>query len=230
MISWLRKRRIKKELSRFEKLLTNKLGEYYPSMIDIHKNSKLQFFYFTDKPSGITLLYSINGDYFNRNKKKHNVNFKVDGLEIKRKAKNEYAKFSVTVTSDLIATIDIDDSKNFWKDYDTDQLKTDDLKRTELVFGNEDEKKLLKILKSVDETLKKKVEIEDTFEIELDDKKFFTLLDMEDGNYIGVNSKGQVFRLLHDSNEQARLINGSVKDFLTTFSGDKNDLAKYFEE
>jgi hypothetical protein len=111
-----------------------------------------------------------------------------------------------------------------------DQLRANNLRRTELVFENEDIEKLLKILKNVDEGLKSKLEIEDTFEIELGDKKFLTMLDMEDGNYVGVNSKGQVFRLLHDSYEQARLINKSVKEFLTTYSGDKNDLNKYFEE
>jgi hypothetical protein len=230
MIGWLKKRRTKKELSRFEKILTAKLGEYYPTMIDIHKNSKLEVFYFKDKPSGITLLHSINGDYLNRNKKKHNVNFRVDGLEIKRKDKNDFVKLPVTVTSDLIGTIEMEDPQNFWKNFDMDQLRANNLRRTELVFENEDIEKLLKILKNVDEGLKSKLEIEDTFEIELGDKKFLTMLDMEDGNYVGVNSKGQVFRLLHDSYEQARLINKSVKEFLTTYSGDKNDLNKYFEE
>ena len=63
----------------------------------------------------------------------------------------------------------------------------------------------------------------------MDGKRYYTILDMGDGNYIGVNSRGQVYRLHHDSDEQAKVINKSIKDFLTNYSGDKRDFDKLFD-
>jgi hypothetical protein len=229
MINWFKKRRTKKEIEKFEKVLSDKLGDIFPTMKELRENSKLQFFSYSEKPIGIRLAYSMNGPYFERHGKKHRVNFKVDGLEIKRKKSIEFVKLPVTVTHNLIGTIEIDNPSDIWKDYDLTDIRVQGIKRTELEFDNEDEKKLKKILKGIDEELKRKIEVDDTFEIELDGKRYYTILDMEDGNYIGVNSRGQVYRLHHDSEEQAKLINKSITDFLTNYSGVKKDFEKLFD-
>jgi hypothetical protein len=215
MINWFKKRRTKKEIEKFEKILSNRLGDIFPTMKELRENSKLMFFNYSVKPTGISFVYAMNGPYIERHGKKHRVNFKVDGLEIKKKESSEFVGLPVTVTHDLIGTIEIDNPSDIWKNYDLTDIKVGEIKRTEFEFVNEDEKKLKKILKGIDEELKRKIEIEDTFEIELDGKRYYTILDMEDGNYIGVNSRGQVYRLHHDSEEQAKLINKSIKDFLT---------------
>lgn len=229
MINWFKKRRTKKEIWKFERVLSDKLGDIFPTMKDLRENSKLMFFNYPDKPIGISFVYAMNGPYLDRHGKKHRVNFKVDGLEIKKKESNEFVKLPITVTHDLIGTVEIDNPCDFWKNYDISEIKVREIKRTELKFTNGDEQKLKKILKGIDEELKKKIETDDTFEIELDGKRYYTILDMEDGNYIGVNSRGQVYRLLHDSDEQAKLINKSIKDFLTNYSGDKKDFEKLFD-
>ena len=229
MINWLKNQRTKKEVERLEKTLLDKLSSHYPSMNEIYNNSKLQSFAFSKQPPGITLQHSITADYYDKNKKKHG-NFKIDGFEIKKRSTNEFVKLTLTVTTDLIQTIEIDGPENFWKNYEIDQVKADKLQRTELILKNEDADKLMRVLKNIGKALKDKIEIDDTFEIKLEDKTFYTILDMEDGNYIGVNSKGEVFRLLHDSYEQAVMINKSISSFLITYSGNKDDLIKHFED
>ena len=229
MINWFRKRRTKKEIEKFERALSDKLGDIFPTMKELRENSKLQFFKYSDKPIGISFPYSINGTYYERHGKKHRVNSKVDGLEIRNKRSNEFVKLPVTVIHDLIGTIEIDSPSDIWKNYDLTDIRVQEIKRIELEFANEDEKKLKKILKGIDQELTKKIEVDDTFEIELGGKRYYTILDMEDGNYISVNSRGQVYRLHHDSDEQAKLINKSIEDFLTNFSGDKRDFEKLFD-
>ena len=229
MINWFRKRRTKKEIEKFEKVLSDTLGEIFPTMKELRKNSKLIFFSYSENPTGISFVYAMNGPYHDRHGKKHRVNFKVDGLEIKKKNSNEFVRLPITVTHDLIGTVEIDKPSDIWKNYDLTDIKVNEVNRTELKFTNEDEKKLKKILKAIDEDLKKKIGVDDTFEIELDGKRYYTILDMEDGNYIAVNSRGQVYRLHHDSDVQAILINKSIKDFLTNYSGDKKDFEKLFD-
>jgi hypothetical protein len=229
MINWFKNRKAKKEIEKFEKILSGKLGDIYPSMKELRNNSKLLFHSISKEPVGINLTYSMNPDYYERHGKKHRVNFKVDGFEIKRKGDNKFVGLSIIVTHDLIGTIQIDNPIDFWNHYDFDQLKIKNPVRTDLEFSNEDEKKLKKILKNIEESLISKIEIDNTFEIELDSKKYDTILDMEEGNYIGVNGKGQVFRLSHDSDEQVKMIEKSVAIFLTNYSGNKKDLVNFFD-
>ena len=157
MINWFKKRRTKKEIEKFERVLSDKLGEIFPTMKDLRENSKLMFFNYPDKPTGSSFVYAMNGPYHDRHGKKHRVNFKVDGLEIKKKESNEFIRLPITVTHDLIGTVEIDNPSDIWKNYDLTDIKVRELKRTELEFVNEDEKKLKKILKDIDEELKAKL-------------------------------------------------------------------------
>jgi hypothetical protein len=68
------------------------------------------------------------------------------------------------------------------------------------------------------------LELTYTFEIELDGKLFYTILDMEDGNYIAVDKKGNVYRLIHDHEEIVKLIATKPIDFFNIYTGQKSKL------
>lgn len=230
MIDWFTKRKRKREIEKLERLLVDKLSPFQPNMADIYKEAKLSTILTVTNPkSFIQLLHTINGPYYEKNRTKHKDYYVLNGVEIKRKNSNEFVEVPIEVNWDLVSRIDIDKPNDFWKYYETKTLRLSNLRRTDIQVSNEDEEKLKKILKTVDSEQIKKLEVEDTFEIELDDKKFYTIINMDDGNYIAVNSKRQVFRLNHDSNDQVRLINKSVDNFLKEFSGEKKELEKHFE-
>jgi hypothetical protein len=93
---------------------------------------------------------------------------------------------------------------------------------------NPDEEILRKILKSLPKDKLEQIEIADTFEIELDNKFYYIVFDMEDGNYIAVNKQGKVYRLIHDHEIPAKKIFDSLDMLLESFSYDKKELEKYF--
>lgn len=230
MIDWFTKRKRKREIEKLEGLLVDKLGPLHPNMVDIYKQAKLSTILpVTNSKPFIQLLHAINGPYYEKNRAKHKDYYVLNGIEIKRKDSDEFVEIPIEVNWDLVSRIEIDKPNDFWKYYETETLRVSDLRRTDIQVSNEDEEKLKKILKTVSSEQIRKLEIEDTFEIELDDKKFYTILNMEDGNYIAVNTKRQVYRLNYDSNEQVRLIDKSVDNFLEEFSGDKKELEKHFE-
>lgn len=230
MIDWFTKRKQKREIEKLEGILVDKLSPFYPNIADIYKQAKLSTILPVTNPKPfIQLLHSINGPYYEKNRSKHKDYYVLNGIEIKRKSSDEFIEVPIEVNWDLVSRIDIDKPNDFWKYYETETLRVSNLRRTDIQVSNEYEDKLKKILKTVDSEQTKKLEVEDTFEIELDNKKFYTILNMEDGNYIAVNSKRQVFRLNHDSNDRVRLINKSVDNFLKEFSGDKKELEKHFE-
>ncbi|WP_378178523.1 hypothetical protein [Aquimarina sp. SS2-1] len=68
--------------------------------------------------------------------------------------------------------------------------------------------------------------MEYSFEIEFNEKLFYTILDMEDGNYIAVDKKGKVYRLNHDHKERVKLIANKPADFFKIYNGQKSELQK----
>lgn len=78
------------------------------------------------------------------------------------------------------------------------------------------------------EEQKELLELESTFEIEVGEKLYYTILDMEGGNYIAIDKKGKVYRLIHDDEFIAKQIATNSNDFLKNYKGIKSDLDIYF--
>ena len=95
---------------------------------------------------------------------------------------------------------------------------------------NPDQKTAEKILKSLTNEQIELLELEYTFEIELDEKLFYTILDMEDGNYVAVDKKGKVYRLNHDHTEKVKLIADKPTDFFKIYNGEKSELENMMNE
>jgi hypothetical protein len=57
------------------------------------------------------------------------------------------------------------------------------------------------------------LELENLGEFEVDGKIYYEIKDLEDGNYIAIDEKGEVFSLLHDPFE-IQLLNQSIKNFV----------------
>ncbi|WP_413998193.1 hypothetical protein ACMDB5_10410 [Flavobacterium sp. W1B] len=63
-------------------------------------------------------------------------------------------------------------------------------------------------------------------EFDFDGKTFYQIKDLEDGNYIAINNKGQVFGLIHDP-YKIEPINKSVRQFVDDVNGGLFDFNKY---
>ncbi|MEA5429232.1 hypothetical protein [Arcicella lustrica] len=63
-------------------------------------------------------------------------------------------------------------------------------------------------------------------EFDIDGKTFYQIKDLEDGNHIAIDNKGQVFGLIHDP-YKIELINKSVRQFVGDVNGGLFDFDKY---
>ncbi|HEX5150891.1 MAG TPA: hypothetical protein VFW07_05555 [Parafilimonas sp.] len=63
-------------------------------------------------------------------------------------------------------------------------------------------------------------------EFEIDGKCYYQIKDLEDGNYIVIDNKGQVFGLIHDP-YKIELINKSIKHFVDDVNNGLFDFEKY---
>jgi hypothetical protein len=230
MINWLLNRKRKKEVRILESIIVEKLGDFQPNIKEIYKYADLVVIHpvTTNKPF-LLLQHSIDETYLSKNRKKHNCNYIINGIEIQKTHTPEFIEIPIQFSGDLINTIHIDTPEDFWKHYNIDSIRTNKLSRTEIELRNVDKEKLNKILTSLDTEQIKKLETDDTIEIELDKMILYTILDMNDGNYIAVDSKKKVYRLNHDNQNPVLLIDNSIENFSREFSGDKKDLNKYFD-
>ncbi|WP_336691138.1 MULTISPECIES: hypothetical protein [unclassified Chryseobacterium] len=66
-------------------------------------------------------------------------------------------------------------------------------------FKNDGDKNdLLKIIGDINKEHLLQFDLENTFKIEIPEGNFYTIKDLEDGNYLALNEKGEVYELKHD--------------------------------
>jgi len=70
------------------------------------------------------------------------------------------------------------------------------------------------------------LDLEDLSEFEFHGKCYYQIKDLEDGNYIAIDNKGQVFGLIHDPCK-IELINKSVKQFVDDVNNGHFNFDKY---
>ena len=73
------------------------------------------------------------------------------------------------------------------------------------------------------------LDLNDLSEFEVDGKLYYQIKDLEDGNYIAIDNKGQVFGLIHDP-YKIELISKSVKQFVYEVNSGQFDFDKYLNE
>jgi hypothetical protein len=83
-----------------------------------------------------------------------------------------------------------------------------------------------KIEKLVSGLTCEQLDLTDLGEFDIDCKTYYQIKDLEDGNYIAIDSKGQVFGLIHDP-YKIELINKSVRQFVDDVNSGRFDFGKY---
>lgn len=103
------------------------------------------------------------------------------------------------------------------------------MKIRKIEIKNLDLKTVFKILSSLNKEQLQLLDLEDTFEIEIEERFYYPILDFENGNYIAVDKKGKIYRLNHDHKESIKEIFKNSEDFFNSYKGVKSDLGIYFE-
>ncbi len=197
----------------------------FPILKETAKHIKLRSIYFHDNPGGINILHGCIDHYYTRNEGKlTNSAFRLDGIEVMNKLTNKYDPISLGYFFGSLSEIEIPEPRKILKTYDLNNIRINNLKRKLIKLNNEDKNKVLKIIGFLSPEKLELLELDFSFEIEFEGKKYYTFIDLEDGNYIAVNRSGKVFRLFHDHEEPVDKIANSISDFLIVYDGNKDQL------
>jgi len=106
-------------------------------------------------------------------------------------------------------------------DFNNFQIDVSSLKKSKSKFAAD-----TKIEKLVSGLTCEQLDLTNLGEIDVDGKTYFQIKELEDGNYLAIDSKGQVFGLIHDP-YKIELINISIRQFVDDVNAGRIDFDKY---
>jgi hypothetical protein len=220
----------KKHIEQFELKVAGLLQHKFPQFRKVIDISKLYGISFIHEPKGIFLSRVFSQEVYNEIQKNHRTHFNLIGVSVFHLKEQSYVPIKLNYSDDSLTKIEIDEPQRFHKNFDLNNLQVGKIEIEELPYENPDKEIVEKILKSLTKEQKESLELEDAFEIEFDEKLYYTILDMEDGNYIAVDKSGNVYRLNHDHEDRVRKIASKPADFFDYYYGDKTELEQIMEE
>ena len=221
-----------KEIKQIEKNLAEKLDLHDRNYgIVLTKNiSKITDVYFALKPKGLSFMREIiDVNEYQKLERKNRELHEITGIKFYNKKDKQFEDIVVIFSNYLLNFIYCENPEKFHKIYDIDKIMLDNLKIEKIQIENPDYKTAKKILKITESENLEKLDLEGCFEIEFEDKFYYTILDFEDGNYIAVDKKGYIYFLNHNANDRIRKINENISDFLSDYGGNKTELSKKLE-
>ncbi|MGX1928299.1 hypothetical protein [Flagellimonas sp. 2504JD4-2] len=218
-----------KHIKKFENNVVQILKKDFPNIYEASKLIELNtisMHYSNGFPSGITLLHRyVSNEAYETAMRNHRSHFYIKGIAVWNRKNNDFKQIRLHFSNNSIQGIDVENPTKFHRNFDLNKIRKEFIEIENLPIGENPDKKIAeKILKSLTKEQIELLELEYTFEIEFEEKLFYTILDMEDGNYIATDKKGKIYRLNHDHEERARLIANSPTDFFKIYDGQKSEL------
>ncbi|TRX20789.1 hypothetical protein FNW25_07585 [Flavobacterium franklandianum] len=211
----------KSQIEIFEHHVAEILKIDFPEIREaLELSSKIYSIQFSKKPSGICLSRAFNEEILRSQKN----NFDLYGLKVFNKKRKEYEDITLFFRDNLLSLIEIEKPEKFHKTYDYTKMQIGELKTKPISFENLDTKIARDILKNVSKDKLNQLEIEDAIEIECNDNFYYTILNMENGNYIAVDKNEKVYRLNHEHLEKVKKISNNIDDFFDLYNGSKSNL------
>ena len=220
----------KKHIEQFGLKIAELLESEMPQIQTVIGLSKIYGISFMHKPRGIYISRGYKPKEFEIINRNHKTCFNLTGISVLNKKENLYQPIKLYYQSDGLTKIEIENPEYFHKTYDLNQIQKSEIELEQLKMENPDQKIAEKILKSLTKEQIELLELDYTFEIEFDEKLFYTILDMEDGNYVAIDKKGKVYRLNHDHEEMVKLIANKPTDFFEIYNGQKSELENIMYE
>ncbi|HEX8378591.1 MAG TPA: hypothetical protein VF602_12300 [Pedobacter sp.] len=223
MFTFIKRLKREQAAKRLEASILKALEPYLPELIKTHELISLVHSTVLEQDEKvIQLQHSTFHQVFKP------VHYEISGVSILHKKTNHYINLKLKVYSSALQFIYLPFEKDL-DEFDIRSIKVIDLQTQQLTIDNPDEITVRKILSRLTEEQKNQLDIPNTFEIQLDGKQYYTILDMQDANYIAIDKKGIVYRLIHDHDEPVREIAATTEAFLQGFDGKIQSLQPYFD-
>ena len=220
----------KKHIEEFGLKIAELLDYELPQLKKAIALSKVYGISFSHKPKGIYISRGYTPKNFEIINRNHKTCFNLTGISVFNNKEERYIPIKLFYQSDGLTQIEVDNPEYFHKTFNLNKIQKNSIEIKHIIIENPDKKKAEKALKSLTKEQLELLDLDDTFEIEFEEKLFYTILDLEDGNYIAVDKSGKIYRLNHDHKERVKLIANKPNDLFKLYSGKKSELEEILYE
>jgi hypothetical protein len=159
--------------------------------------------------------------------KKNGINYKISGIEVFSKLQRKRLEAEILINNNLIVGLKI--SKALYELADLDILQIDGQNVNKSVFDFP-KSELDKFVDSLDVEIKNRLNMDNFFDIDYDNRTFYTFYDLEDGNYLAVDKNKSVYSLVHDARPMVKKMKATLLQVLTDIEDGKFDKQRHLDE
>lgn len=156
------------------------------------------------------ISFSFDPDLIGEFENRKERNYQITGIKLYDRLTQKELNFTLYVYSGVISGYLIEGSK-----FDIDLTKIDTTYFKQTFSDNPDAKKINKLL-STDEA--KLINPDEVYEVVLNDKIYFHIQDLEDGDFIAMDMNKVLYQVTHDPFE-IKLVGKSLKEFFDSHKG-----------
>ena len=159
--------------------------------------------------------------------KKRGRNYRLSGQRIFSRKQNDYANVEFLIHDNYLAGLRIENSSYELSEFDLNRIESSNLQQTSVDFPASE---IDLFYKQLDDSIKRKLNADDLFDIDFNNQTFYAFYDLEDGNYLATDKKLNVYSLVHDAQPMAKKLKYSLADMLVEIEAKKFDKEKHLEE
>jgi hypothetical protein len=159
--------------------------------------------------------------------KKRGQSFKISGLQIFSNQNNKFEDIEILIQDNLVSGLKITNSQYQLNEFDLGRITNSNTVKAAFTFPPSD---IDIFYDSLDQEIKNKLNPNDLFDIDFNNRTFYSFLDLEDGNYLAVDKNQKVYSLIHDAKPMATIMKISFSDILTDIADHRFDKEKHLDE
>lgn len=159
--------------------------------------------------------------------KKRGQNFKISGLQIFSNLTRQFEDIEILIQDNLVSGLKIKNSQYQLSEFDIGKIKNKDATKSVFTFPPSD---IDIFYDTLDQEIKNKLNPDDIFDIDFNNRTFYSFCDLEDGNYLAVDKNLKVYSLVHDAKPMVTGMKISFIDILSEIADNKFEKEKHLEE
>ena len=158
--------------------------------------------------------------------KKRGQNFKISGLQIFSNLTRQFENIEILIQDNLVSGLKINNSQYQLSEFDLGKINKD-VTKSVFTFPQND---IDIFYDALDQEIKSMLNPDDLFDIDFNNRTFYSFCDLEDGNYLAVDKNLKVYSLVHDAKPMVTGMKISFSDILSEIVDNKFDKEKHLEE
>jgi hypothetical protein len=159
--------------------------------------------------------------------KKRRRNYRLSGQRIFSRKQNDYANVEFLIHDNYLAGLRIENSNYELDEFDLNRIESSNLQQTSVDFPASE---IDLFYEQLDDSLKSRLNPDDIFDIDFNNRTFYAFYDLEDGNYLATDKKLNVYSLVHDARPMAKKLKYSLAGILVDIETKTFDKEKHLEE